>query len=145
MAGTWSPRIATDADIGRLAAFDATVFGAPRRNILASLLSFAERVVLAEDQGTITGFAAAWQNERTLVVGPVAAADLPTAKALIGAAAAGASGPVRLDILGRHASLSEWAIGRGLAAGDETALMVRGGELPGDREKLFAPVSVAIG
>lgn len=143
--GTGSPRIATGADLGRLAAFDAMVFGAPRRNILTSLLSFAERVVVADDRGTITGFAAAWQNVGTLVVGPGVAADLPVAKALIGAVAADAGGPVRLDIPGRHADLSEWAVASSLAAGNETALMVRGGDLPGDRRKLFAPVSVAIG
>ena len=124
---------------------DATVFGAPRRNILTSLLGFAERVVVAEEHAAITGFAAAWPNEGTLVVGPVVAANLPTAKALISAAAADATGPVRLDVLGRHAGLSQWAIARGLAPGNETALMVRGGELPGDRGRLFAPVSVAIG
>ena len=144
-ARTASPRIATEADIGRLAALDARVFGAPRGNILASLPGFAQRVVVAEEHAAITGFAAAWQNEGTLVVGPVVAADLPTAKALISAAAAAASGRVRLDVLGRHAALSQWAIARGLAPGDETALMVRGGELPGNRGRLFAPVSVAIG
>ena len=143
-AGTASLRIATAADLGSMSAIDAKVFGAPRRNILARLLGFAERVVVAEEQSTITGFAAAWQNEGTLVVGPVVAADLPTAKPLIGAVAAGASGPVRVDVLGRHAGLAEWAAARGLAAGDETVLMVRGGELPGHRGKLFAPVSVAI-
>jgi GNAT superfamily N-acetyltransferase len=144
-AETGFPRIATDADIGPVAALDATVFGAPRRNILTRLLGFAERVVIAEEHSTITGFAAAWQNEGTLVVGPVVAADLPTAKVLISAAAAAASGPVRLDVLGRHAGLSRWAIAHGLAPADETVLMVRGGELPGDRGRLFAPVSVAIG
>ena len=144
-AGTASLRIATAADLGSMSAIDAKVFGAPRRNILARLLGFAERVVVAEEQSTITGFAAAWQNEGTLVVGPVVAADPPTAKSLIGAVAAGASGPVRVDVLGRHAGLAEWAAARGLAAGDETVLMVRGGELPGHRGKLFAPVSVAIG
>jgi hypothetical protein len=81
----------------------------------------------------------------TLVVGPVVAADLLVAKALIGAVAADAGGPVRLDIVGRHVGLSEWAVASGLAAGNETALMVRGGDLPGDRGKLFARVSVAIG
>ena len=144
-AVTASLRIATEADIGRLAALDARAFGAPRRNILTRLRGFAERVVVAEEHAAITGFAAAWQNEGTLVVGPVVAVDLPTAEALICAAAAGASGRVRLDVLGRHAGLSQWAIARGLARGDETALMVRGGELPGDRGRLFAPVSVAIG
>ncbi len=143
--GTGGPRLATDADLGRMAALDALVFGAPRRNILASLFGFGRRVVVTEDQGTITGFAAAWPNGHTLVVGPVVAAGLPTARALVGAAVAGARGPVRLDILGRHAGLSHWAVRRGLAAGHQTALMVRGGELPGDRGRLFAPVSVAIG
>ena len=144
-AGTASLRIASEADLASLSAIDATVFGAPRRNILTRLLSFAERVVIAEEHAAITGFAAAWQNESILVVGPVVAADLPTAKSLIGAVAVGASGPVRVDVLGSHAGLAEWAAARGLAAGDETALMVRGGELPGDRGRLFAPVSVAIG
>jgi GNAT superfamily N-acetyltransferase len=52
---------------------------------------------------------------------------------------------VRIDILGRPADLARWAVSRGLAAGNETALMVRGRSLPGDRARLFCPVTVAIG
>lgn len=138
-------RTATDADLGPLTAIDAEVFGVARRNILARIFSFGERVAVAEDRGAIIGFASAWRNVNNLVVGPVVAPDLPTARALICAVAGDTDGPVRLDVLGRHAGLSEWAVASGLAARDETALMVHGGSLPGDRGRLFAPVSVAIG
>jgi GNAT superfamily N-acetyltransferase len=138
-------RTATDADLESLTAIDAEVFGAARWNILTRIFSFGERVVVAEDRGAITGFASAWRNVNNLVVGPVVVPDLPTACALICAVAGESDGPVRLDVLGRHAGLSEWAVASGLDARDETALMVHGGRLPGDRGRLFAPVSVAIG
>jgi hypothetical protein len=97
------------------------------------------------DRGAVTGFAAAWRNMDSLVVGPVVAADRSAAQALICAVAGPADGPVRLDILGRHAALAEWATASGLTGRYATALMVRGGRLPGERARLFAPVSAATG
>jgi hypothetical protein len=59
--------------------------------------------------------------------------------------AAEENGPVRVDIRGRHLELATWAAARGLIPRGSATLMVHGGCLPGDRDKLFAPVSGATG
>jgi hypothetical protein len=59
--------------------------------------------------------------------------------------AAEENGPVRVDIRGRHLELATWAAARGLIPCGSATLMVHGGCLPGDRDKLFAPVSGATG
>jgi hypothetical protein len=78
------------------------------------------------------------------MIGPLVATDTTTTTILITSLANGWSGPVRLDVAG-HADLARWARAHGLSAGGATTLMVHGGSLPGDRARLFGPVSVAIG
>jgi hypothetical protein len=135
-------RAAAAPDLEPMAALDRPVFGADRRPMLTELFGFAERVLIAEDgRGRPAGFAAAWRNEQDLVVGPLVAADAGVAGALITAVAAAEPGSVRVDIYGRHPGLAGWAAARGLAPRRSATVMVRGGLLPGDRDKLFAPVS----
>jgi GNAT superfamily N-acetyltransferase len=139
-------RAASRSDLPALAALDLRIFGADRRPVLTRLFGFAERVLVAEDDhGSLAGFAGAWRNEDDLVVGPLVAADEAAARALIAAAAARADGPVRVDIRGCHPGLAGWATGRGLIPCGHATLMVRGGDLPGDRGQLFAPLSGATG
>jgi hypothetical protein len=134
-------RAAAACDLEPMAALDRPVFGADRRPMLTELLGFAERVLIAEDdRGRPAGFAAAWRNEEDLVVGPLVAADPGVAGALITAAAAAEPGSVRVDIYGRHAGLAGWAAACGLIPRRSATVMVRGGPLPGDRDRLFAPV-----
>jgi len=141
-----SVRSASLSDLEPMAALDLRVFGAGRRPVLTELFGFAERVLMAEDhRGTLAGFAAAWRNEDDLVIGPLVAADLAVARALITAVAAEENGPVRVDIRGGHLELANWAAARGLVPRRRATVMVRGGSLPGDRDKLFAPVSGATG
>lgn len=142
-----SLRSASMSDFEPMAALDLQVFGADRRQVLTELFGFAERVLIAEgDQGTLDGFAAAWRNEDDLVIGPLVAADLAVARALISAVAVAENGPVRVDIRGGHLELANWAAARGvIPCGTGAAVMVHGGSLPGDRDKLFAPVSGATG
>ena len=110
------------------------------------LFGFAERVLVAEDgRGALAGFAAAWRNEDDLLIGPLVAADLAVAKTLITAVAAEENASVRVDIRGGHLELANWAAARGLLPCGSATLMVHGGDLPGERDKLFAPVSGATG
>jgi len=137
-----SVRPASMSDREPIAALDRTVFGADRTPVLTELFGFAERVLVAEDgEGALAGFAAAWRNEDDLVIGPLVAADLTVARTLINAVAAQENGSVRVDIRGSHSGLAAWAAAKGLVPCGSATLMVRGGSLPGERDKLFAPVS----
>jgi GNAT superfamily N-acetyltransferase len=136
---------ASPPDLESMAALDLKVFGADRRPVLAELLSVAEVFMVSHDAGAVTGFAAAWRDEDYLTIGPVVAADQDAAAALITSIAAGQDEAVRLDVRGGHSRLAGWAAARGLVPLGRTTLMVRGGDLPGDRDRLFAPVSVATG
>jgi GNAT superfamily N-acetyltransferase len=139
-------RPASWSDREPMAALDRKVFGADRRRVLTELFGFAERVLVAEDgRGALAGFAAAWRNEGDLVIGPLVAADLAVARTLITAVAAEEKGSLRVDIRGGHLELANWATARGLAPRGSATLMVYGGNLPGERDKLFAPVSGATG
>lgn len=138
-----SARPVTTVGLDALAEVDLAVFGADRRRLLAELLTFADRFVECGDP--VSGYAAAWINGDTVMIGPVVAPDAATATMLISSLAQARTGLVRVDIGGRHADLARWARGHGLAACGQTTLMVLGGSLPGDRARLFGPVSVAIG
>jgi GNAT superfamily N-acetyltransferase len=145
VAGTASGpvRPVTAANLAALTAEDASVFGADRRHVLAELMTFADSFLMLDSPAS--GYAAAWTKDGTRVIGPVVAADLGAATRLVASLAAGWAGPVRLDILGRHQELADWALTRGLARAGTTALMTYGGDLPGDRARLYGPVTVAIG
>ena len=93
----------------------------------------------------LAGFAAAWRNEDDLVIGPLVAADFAVARTLITAVAEDENGSVRVDIRGGHLNLANWAAARGLLPCGSATLMVHGGSLPGERDKLFAPASGATG
>ena len=138
-----SPRPVTAARLGALAELDVDVFGADRRRVLAELLTFADRFV--ECGEPVSGYGAAWTNGDIAMIGPLVATDATDATTLITSLANGRTGPIRLDVAGRHSDLARWARAHGLSASGATTLMVHGGSLPGDRARLFGPVSVAIG
>ncbi|HEY2508797.1 MAG TPA: GNAT family N-acetyltransferase [Streptosporangiaceae bacterium] len=131
------------AGLGPVLTADAEAFGADRRRVLTGLAGLADSFAGCGEP--LTGYAAAWQNGGTRVIGPVVAPDAATASALISQAAAGRQGQIRLDVPGRQAELSRWLASRGLPAARQTTLMVRGGSLPGARERLWAQANVAIG
>ena len=106
-------------------------------------MTFADVLISWGDP--VAGYGAAWTNGDTRAVGPVVAPGVRAATELISVLLAGWRGPVRLDVTGRHAALAAWAEARGLTAADQTTLMAHGGDLPGDRARLFAPANVAIG
>ncbi|MEV0692287.1 GNAT family N-acetyltransferase [Streptomyces sp. NPDC050388] len=139
-------RTATAADLPALLRLDEEVFGADRTHIVTRLPSFADQVRVAEEDGRIIGYAAAWPNMDTHVVGPLIARDTPTAMTLLASLAAHTDRPLRTDIDVRHGELLAWAKGRGLASIAFNAVMTYGiTEMPGDWTRRFAPVTVAAG
>jgi hypothetical protein len=107
------------------------------------MTTFADEFLMLESPAG--GYGGAWAKDETRVIGPLVAPDLAAAATLIRDLADGWPGPIRLDLLGRHGELARWALASGLAAGERTTLMVTGGDLPGDRARLYCPIAVAIG
>ncbi|MFJ9739400.1 GNAT family N-acetyltransferase [Streptomyces sp. NPDC101166] len=139
-------RAATAEDLATIVRLDEQVFGADRTHILARLPAFADQVRVAEEGGRIIGYAAAWPNMDTQVVGPLIARDTETAKALVTSLAARTDRPLRTDIDVRHEDLLLWLKARGLASAGFNAVMTYGiAELPGDWSRRFAPLTVAAG
>ncbi|MEU6481311.1 GNAT family N-acetyltransferase [Streptomyces sp. NPDC047017] len=146
--GATESRVATRAvtaeDLPGILRLDEEVFGTDRTPLITRLPAFADRLRLAEENGRITGYAAAWPNTDTQVVGPLIARDTKTAKALVASLAAGTDRPLRTDIDVRHEDLRNWLKRRGLASVAFNAVMTHGlPELPGDWTRRFAPLTVA--
>ena len=139
-------RAATAEDLATILRLDEEVFGADRTPIVTRLPAFADQLRVAEEGGRIIGYAAAWPNMDTHVVGPLIARDTETAKALIGSLAARTDRPLRTDIDVRHEELLAWVKERGLSSIAPNAVMTYGiTELPGDWTRRFAPLTVAAG
>ncbi|MFJ5774738.1 GNAT family N-acetyltransferase [Streptomyces sp. NPDC093094] len=139
-------RAATAEDVTSLLRLDEPVFGADRTQMITRLPAFADLLHVAEEGGRIIGYAAAWPNMDTHVVGPLIARDTDTAKALISSLAARTDRPLRTDIDVRHTELIGWVKERGLTSVAFNSVMTYGiGELPGDWSRRFAPLTVAAG
>ncbi|MET9357861.1 GNAT family N-acetyltransferase [Streptomyces sp. NPDC006617] len=139
-------RAATAEDLTAVLRLDEEVFGADRTPIVTRLPAFADQLRVAEEDGRIIGYAAAWPNMDTHVVGPLIARDTETARALIGSLAARTDRPLRTDIDVRHGELLAWVKERGLSTIAPNAVMTYGiTELPGDWTRRFAPLTVAAG
>ncbi len=151
VAGAADVRPATAADLPAVLAYDRRVFGADRTGLLTRLPSYADQFLVAESPGTgrLTGYAAAWPNVDSTVIGPVLAEDPAIALALVARLATDApvGTPLRFDADVRQPEPASWLRARGLAAGGSPiTVMVRGlPDLPGDAARRFAPYSVALG
>lgn len=139
-------RAATAEDLAAILRLDEQVFGTDRTHIVTRLPAFADQLRVAEESGRIVGYAAAWPNMATHVVGPLIARDTAVAQALIASLAAHTDRPLRTDIDVRHEELLAWVKERGLASVAFNSVMTYGiTELPGDWSRRFAPVTVAAG
>ncbi|MFF1686218.1 MULTISPECIES: GNAT family N-acetyltransferase [unclassified Streptomyces] len=139
-------RAATAEDLPAILRLDAEVFGPDRTHVLTRLPAFADQLRVAEDGGELIGFAAAWPNMDTHVIGPLIARDTETAKALVTSLAAGTDRPLRTDIDVRHEELLAWIKARGVESQAFNAVMTYGTPgLPGDWTRRFAPLTVAAG
>ncbi|APU41372.1 acetyltransferase [Streptomyces sp. NRRL F-4428] len=142
-------RPAVADDLPRILRLDAEVFGADRTHMITRLPAFADQLLVCEDRdgdGTLTGYAAAWPNMHTHVIGPLVARDTGTAKSLITALARGTDRVLRTDVDVRHEELLAWLKERGLECVAFNAVMVRDiPDLPGDWTRRWAPLTVAAG
>ncbi|MFM9368976.1 GNAT family N-acetyltransferase [Streptomyces sp. Da 82-17] len=139
-------RPATAEDLQAILRLDGEVFGTDRTAMLTRLPAFADQLRVAEDGGELIGYAAAWPNMDTHVVGPLIARDTETAKALVADLAAHTDRPLRTDIDVRHEELVSWLKSQGLESWSFNAVMTYGiPELPGDWTRRFAPLTVAAG
>ncbi|MEU4168131.1 GNAT family N-acetyltransferase [Streptomyces sp. NPDC026665] len=139
-------RPATAEDLAPVLRLDEEVFGADRTHMITRLPAFGDQLRVAEENGRIIGYAAAWPNMTTQVVGPLIARDTRTAKALVSSLAAHTDRPLRTDVDTRHEELLSWLKERGLASVGFNAVMThRIPELPGDWTRRFAPLTVAAG
>ncbi|MFD8810417.1 GNAT family N-acetyltransferase [Streptomyces sp. NPDC059627] len=144
------PRVATRAasaeDLGSILRLDEEVFGADRTLLITRLPAFSDLLHVAVDDGRIVGYAAAWPNMDTHVVGPLIARDTETAKSLISSLAARTDRRLRTDVDVRHEELLAWAKARGMASVAMNSVMTYGiAESPGDWTRRFAPLTVAAG
>lgn len=141
---TVGTRAATAEDLTAILRLDGEVLGSDRTHIITRLPAFADQLRVAEENGRIIGYAAAWPNMHTHVVGPLIARDTETAQALITSLAAHTDRPLRTDIDVRHDELLTWAKERGLESVAFNTVMSYGiSELPGDWNQRFAPLTVA--
>jgi hypothetical protein len=132
-------------DLPALVELDAAVFGASRADLLARLPAFADQVRVVDGPGGPVGYGACWPNTGMPVVGPVVAADEDMARTLVTELASDVAGYVRLDVDHRWSGLLHWVVAEGCEPGSTTAVMIHGGDLPGDRKRLFMPLTVAMG
>ena len=139
-------RAATGDDLATILEIDGHVFGADRGYLIRRLFSVAGQIRVLAPHGTVTGYAAAIPSEGQTIIGPVIAPDAISAQALIAGLASRIGGPVRTDLNPGRREMAGWAEAHGLPQVAETAFMVRGAwPLPGHREDLYAPITVALG
>jgi ribosomal protein S18 acetylase RimI-like enzyme len=138
-------RPAAAADMASIIDVDKAAFGADRSRLLRRLPAFAGQLLVLETSRGVAGFAAAWQNHTSTVIGPVVAPDGAAARRLIGDLAAGIRGQVRLDLDPDRPELPAWAVRRGLQPAGLNAVMAYGDRPPpGDPARLFTPISIAL-
>lgn len=139
-------RAAREEDLATIMRVDRLAFGADREYLLRRLSGFSDRVRVLIKNGAVAGYATAWRNIDVTVIGPVVAPDAAGAQLLITSLARDAGVRVRLDLDPAGREMVGWAEARGLAVVDETAFMVHGPwPPPGDRSRLFCPLTVALG
>jgi GNAT superfamily N-acetyltransferase len=118
----------TDADVESLIAMDARGAGMPRGELLRRLFA-QERTVVLERGGQAAGFAVLRRFGRGHLVGPVAAPDFDSARALISDCLRHCEGFVRVDVYAMS-GLSPWLQSQGLSRAGGGTIMVRG-RVPG--------------
>ena len=137
---------ATEDDLAAIIELDRSVAGCDRGALLETYAAFAEELRVKRDDGSVTGYGGRWRHGDLQVIGPVIAADTDAAIALAADLASGANGEIRIEVGGGLAELAAWANATGLTRAATTSVMTLGGRpLPGDRDRWFMPVTLAIG
>lgn len=138
-------RAAEAGDLPIIDALDSETVGMPRGHLLQGLAQ-AGRFSVVVRNGVVTGYAACRRFGRGHVIGPVVAADITDAQALIEDAISKLPNTfIRVDIPGTS-GLGSWLETKGLKRADTVTAMVRGEPpRPSGSARLFALCSQSLG
>jgi GNAT superfamily N-acetyltransferase len=126
-------RAATAADLDRIAAYDAEVFGLDRAHILRGLSARAPSLAqIAERNGTMCGFVLGRDGRRAVQIGPLSAENPETAIALVRAALGNVDGLVYLDSLDGQDAFNDYLLSRGFTVQRGFTRMLLGRSTPFD-------------
>jgi GNAT superfamily N-acetyltransferase len=142
------PRPILPADLPRLAALDADVFGADRRRVVRDLVAaHPTSCFLLEADGVVQGYACRRPGARCWYVGPLVAQDAATAEVLLRAVLAPLAGKAAaLDVFDANAAAVGLAGKLGLRPVRPYVRMARGQPLPTlDVGRYFASAGPEIG
>jgi GNAT superfamily N-acetyltransferase len=144
--GPTRSRVAAPNDLPAILAVDTRAIGAERRLLVELLPSFTEHLRVIERDDVITGYAGAWRNVDTVLIGPVIVESIHDSQTLIADVAAHFDEPVRLDLDAQHPQLQAWAQQHGaVLRGANTVMVLNGRPFPGDRSRWFLPLMQALG
>jgi GNAT superfamily N-acetyltransferase len=134
-------------DLDAVAAWDAKIFGAPRRALLAHLYGRCpERAFLLETNGAVQGFILARDGRLATQIGPLSANNDGDAIALLSTALAGNAGPVFLDAADHHAGLVQWLRDTGFTKQRRYMRMLLGTRSPiDDPDRVFVIAGPELG
>ena len=136
-----------EADWPQILALDRPAFGASREALLRALARrLPEAALVAERGENICGYLLGRDGREARQLGPLVAADLPAAQALLAHALARVPAPLYIDIVDRHTSLRSWALLQGFAVQRPFTRMVHGAEhAPGDNASVMLVAGPELG
>jgi GNAT superfamily N-acetyltransferase len=147
LAVSLAARPLREADWREVLALDAPAFGASRERLLRLLASrLPAAALVAERDGTLSGFLLGRDGREAAQLGPLVARDAESAQALLAAALARLAPPLYLDLVDREAGLRAWLEERGFAFQRPFTRMVHAaGRAPGDASLVYCPAGPELG
>lgn len=135
------------ADWPAIAELDRPAFGADRTGLLLSLARrLPAAAMVAERHGSLIGYCLGRDGREASQIGPLAAPDPATARALLDAALAAMTGPVYLDLAERHDALLPWLTSLGFCHQRPFTRMVLGAaQAPGEPASLVLMAGPELG
>jgi Acetyltransferase (GNAT) domain/Acetyltransferase (GNAT) family len=134
-------------DLDRVASFDADAFGADRRHLVAYLRAAApESGWIAERGSDLEGFVLGRPGRLARHLGPLCAAYVETAKALLARALGERREPVSIDVPDDRSAFAAWLEEcRFARVRPFTRMLKDAGTIPGDPRRLFAIAGPELG
>ena len=127
LAGASAVRRLAAGDLARVAAADRALFGGDRLELLHHLRRRRPDAAFgAWRDGTLAGYVLARDGREADQIGPLAAADEATARALAAAAIDASSRPVQIDVAAGRAGFVGWLEAGGFALQRPFIRMIRG-------------------
>ena len=136
-----------EADWPQILALDLPAFGARREALLRALAArLPEAALVAERGEKICGYLLGRDGREARQLGPLIAADLSAAQALLSHALGRVPAPLYMDIVDRHTSLRSWAQLQGFSVQRPFTRMVHGlARAPGDNETVMLAAGPELG